>query len=255
MPFYFYILATSAALIAGFINAIAGGGTLLTFPLLLGMGIAPIVANVTNTIALVPGVLGGLWAQKREFIDQKKRIFQLLIVSVPGGIFGGYLLLTTNNQVFSTLVPYLILTATFLLIYQNKIKTLLAKRKKSSHITIVRKAIVAILIFIAAVYGGYFGAGLGIILMAVLGLSFDNSLGSINVLKQAIAFAVNIAAAIFFMFSDKIIYSLAFPMIVAAIAGGYLGGRFVNKVNPQILRYIIILTGLSVGTYYLLKQL
>lgn len=254
MPIYFYILASLTALLAGFINAIAGGGTLLTFPLLLGMGITPIAANVTNTIALVPGVLGGLWAQRHDFIEQKKRIFQLLFVSVPGGIFGGYLLLTTNEKAFSMLVPYLILMATLLLIFQNKIKNQLAKRKESSSVTNKRKAIIAILIFTAAVYGGYFGAGLGIILMAVLGLSFDNTMSSINVLKQAVAFAVNIAAAIFFMFSGKIIYSLALPMIASSIVGGYIGGRFVTRVNSQLLRYIIIATGISVGIYYLLKQ-
>ena len=251
MPLYYYFIAIFAALIAGFVNAIAGGGTLLTFPVLLSLGIAPIAANVTNTMALVPGLIGGMWAQRKDFITQKKRIILLLPFSIIGGLIGGYLLLNTNEKVFSNLVPYLILMATGLLILQNVIKKWLVKRSGNTVRGYKSKAFIALLILLSAIYGGYFGAGLGVILMAVLGLSFNNSMTAINVLKQAISFSINIAASIYFIFSNKIIWSIAFTMIVGAILGGYLGGKVVTKLNPNILRWIIISVGLSVGIYYL----
>lgn len=247
------IIATCAAVFAGFINAIAGGGTLLTFPVLLSLGIAPVVANVTNTIALVPGLIGGIWAQRKDFLSQKKRIILLLPFSVGGGLLGGFLLLHTKEKTFSLLVPYLILLATSLLILQVPIKNWLKKRNNATSNGHVRKIIIAILILFAAIYGGYFGAGLGVILMAVLGLSFDNSLITINVLKQAISFSINISASIYFIFSDKIIWWLALSMALGAILGGLMGGKLVTKLNTNVLRWLIILVGLTVGFYYLLK--
>lgn len=247
------IIASMAAVVAGFINAIAGGGTLLTFPTLIALGIAPITANITNTIALVPGLIGGMWAQRKDFITQRKRILLLLPFSVTGGLLGGYLLLHTSEKLFSNLVPYLILLATLILILQVPIKKWLVKRNPERIKSQKTRLFIALLILISATYGGYFGAGLGVILMAVLGLTFDNSLIVINVLKQAISFSINISASIYFLFSDKINWWLALPMAASAILGGFLGGKVVTKLNPNILRWIIVTVGLTVGTYYLLK--
>lgn len=253
MEFIYFSLAFIAAVVAGFVNAIAGGGTLLTFPVLLAIGVPPISANITNTTALVPGLIGGMWAQRKEFITQKRRIILLLPVTIAGGLMGGYLLLNTSEKSFSLLIPYLILTATLLLILQPTLKKWLNKQLPHKTDNHFKNIIIAVLILISALYGGYFGAGLGVILMAILGLSFNNSLTTINVLKQALSFVINISATIYFLFSSKIIWSLALIMIIGSISGGYIGGKLVTKMNSDLLRWIIIAVGLSVGIYYLIR--
>ena len=254
MDFILLIISLIAALFAGFVNAIAGGGTLITFPVLIALGIPPIAANVTNTTALVPGLIGGIWAQRKDFMLQKWRLLRLLPVTILGGLLGGYLLLNCSETYFATLVPYLILSATTLLIAQPTLKKWLNKRLPHSENSIIRQALIFILLFLSAIYGGYFGAGLGVILMAILGLSYNNSLVTINVLKQALSFSINLAAFIFFIFSDHIIWHLALVMLIGSISGGYIGGKVVNKMNSNILRWIIIIVGFGVGVAFLIKQ-
>lgn len=253
MDYTTLIISLIAALFAGFVNAIAGGGTLITFPILIALGIPPVAANVTNTTALVPGLIGGIWAQRKDFSLQKWRILRLLPITIIGGLFGGFLLLNCSETYFSALVPYLILSATALLIIQPTLKKWLNTRLPHSENSKIRHTLIFILLIISAIYGGYFGAGLGIILMAILGLSYNNSLVTINVLKQALAFSINLSAFIFFIFSDQIIWHLALIMLIGAISGGYIGGKVVNKMNSNILRWIIIIVGIGVGVTFLIK--
>lgn len=253
MDFLTLLISLIAALLAGFVNAIAGGGTLITFPVLIALGIPPIAANVTNTTALVPGLIGGIWAQRKDFASQKWRIIRLFPVTIIGGLIGGYLLLNSSENSFSALIPYLIFSATTLLILQPTLKKWLNKRLPHADNSKIRHIGISLLIFLSAIYGGYFGAGLGVILMAILGLSYDNSLTTINVLKQALSFVINISAFLFFIFSDQIIWHLALLMLIGSISGGYIGGKLVNKMNTNILRWIIILVGFGVGVCFLIK--
>lgn len=250
-----YILVTLAAVAAGLINALAGGGTLITFPVLLAVGISAVAANVTNTVALVPGYLGGTLAQKKDLKDQKKRLWILLPAGALGGLVGGILLLNTGEKLFSDLVPFLILIASALLAVQNPVRAWLTRRTEQGKSVHISEAWAFIPVFLAAIYGGYFGAGLSVILLAVLGLVLNDNLTRLNALKQGIAFTTNIAAALIFVFSGKVVWSVALVMAVGALLGGALGGKFAGRIKPATLRTIVVAIGFVVGIIYLVRNL
>jgi len=243
-----------AAVAAGFINAIAGGGTLLSFPVLLAVGISPVVANVTNTVALVPGTIGGMWAQRNEFQSQYRRLLKLLPVAIVGGVAGGLLILNTSESAFRSIIPYLILGATLLLGFQIRIKNWVVSRIGQSHTEHHNPVFMLTLVFLAAIYGGYFGAGLGVILMATLGLVTDESMTRLNFLKQALGFAINLAAAIYFAFSGKVDWMVAFVMIFGSLMGGWVGGKLAGRMKPEILRWIVVTAGLIASIIFFLKE-
>jgi hypothetical protein len=247
------VYAFIAALAAGFTNAIAGGGTLITFPVLVAIGIPPIAANITNTIALCPGYFGGVYAQRKDFYSQKKTLLKILPVSIIGGIAGGLLLLQTSENSFKTLIPYLILLATLLLAVQTQLKKIIKKRSEKSTYKTKNNTALFVLVFLAAIYGGYFGAGLGVILMAVLGLVLDDSLTQLNALKQAISLSVNVSAAIYFAFSDQVYWLFVAVMVIGSIIGGLIGGKVAGSVKSEILRWTIVIIGLVVAVIYFVK--
>lgn len=246
-------LATLAALAGGAVNALAGGGTLITFPALVALGAPAVAANVTNTVALTPGYLGGTYGQRGDLRGQGGRLRLLVPASIAGGLLGGVLLLLTGDELFRELVPFLILGATGLLAAQERVRALVARRvggrpgADPSEVWAVASA------FAASVYGGYFGAGLGVILLAVLGLSLEDPLTRINALKQALSFCVNVTAACYFLFSGRVVWSLAAVMAVGAVAGGSLGGRLAGRMRPERLRLVVVAVGLVVGLAYLVR--
>jgi hypothetical protein len=248
-----YLFALLAALAAGMMNALAGGGTLVTFPVLMAIGLPSVTANVTNTLALWPGSLGGALAQADDLKDQKKRLWITIPAAILGGLAGGVLLLRTTDQLFSHLVPFLILLATGLLAVQAPLRNELARRQAPGAVRPIPEAWIFLPVFLGAIYGGYFGAGLGIILLAVLGLILNDSLTHLNALKQAIAFTTNFAASLLFVFSGKVVWSVAVVMMVGALLGGSVGGRLASKVKPNALRWIVVTIGFIVGMIYLVK--
>lgn len=240
-----------AAAGAGAVNAIAGGGTLISFPTLTALGLPAVTANVTNTVALTPGYLGATLAQARDLRGQERRVWLLVPVGALGGLVGGFLLLLTTERLFRSLVPYLILLASGLLAAQPRVRAWVISRQRDG--SPPRHPIwVAAPVFAAAVYGGYFGAGLSVIILAVLGVTLDDNLTRLNALKQAIAFAVNVAAALFFVFSGRVLWPAALVMAVGAIIGGVIGGRVAGRISPTLLRRLVVAVGISVGLYYLL---
>lgn len=248
------LIIAGAALIAGMVNALAGGGTLITFPVLTALGIPPIHANITNTIALCPGYFGGSWAQRKDLKGQKNRLILLVPAAVLGGIGGGVLILFTGEKLFSGIVPWLILMAALLLAFQPLIKKWIS-RKEAQNVAEKKNNIgSALLVFPATIYGGYFGAGLGVILLAVLGLSIKDNMVRLNALKQVLSLSANVAAAVFFLFSDKVHWLVAGVMMVCALIGGFLGGKLAGKMKPDILRWIIVVAGISVFFFMLLRQ-
>mgnify|MGYP001197157141 FL=1 len=247
------IIVGLAAVVGGGVNALAGGGTLITFPMLIAVGIPPIAANVTNTVALCPGYLGATFAQKKDLRGQAARLWLLLPASVLGGIFGGFLLLHTGNHVFRLLVPYLILFAVVLLAAQEKIRAWLVRRTGQSSGSHAHERWALMPVTSAAVYGGYFGAGLSVIVLAVLGIAVDDSLTRLNGLKQFIAFSVNISAAVFFLFSGEVVWPAVLVMAVGALAGGVLGGRLAGQVSPLMLRRVVVGIGTIVACVYFVK--
>lgn len=254
MSLFNEILIFLAAVVAGFINAMAGGGTLVSFPVLLAVGISPVVANVTNTVALVPGTIGGMWSQRNEFQSQYRRLLKLLPVAIVGGVAGGLLILNTSEDAFKSLIPYLILGATLLLGFQVRIKNWVVSRIGEAHSEHHNPIFMLSMVFLAAIYGGYFGAGLGVILMAVLGLVTDDSMTRLNFLKQALGFAINLAAAIYFAFSGKVDWMIAFVMIFGSLLGGLIGGKLAGKMKPEVLRWIVVSAGLIAATFYFIKE-
>jgi len=248
------ILIFLAAMAAGFINAIAGGGTLISFPVLLAVGISPVVANVTNTVALVPGTIGGMWSQRKDFKSQYQRLVKLLPVAIVGGVAGGLLILNTSEDAFKSIIPFLILGATLLLGFQIRIKNWVVSRIGQAHSEHHNPIFMLSLVFMAAIYGGYFGAGLGVILMATLGLVTDESMTRLNFLKQALGFAINLAAAIYFAFSGKVDWMIAFVMIFGSLLGGLIGGKLAGKMKPEVLRWIVVSAGLIASIIFFLKE-
>lgn len=247
-----HVFAALAALAAGAINALAGGGTLITFPMLTFLGVPAVSANITNTVALCPGYFGGTLAQANDLKDQKKRLWALIPASILGGILGGLLLLRTGEKLFSDLVPYLILLACVLLAIQDPVRAWLVKRM-GEHQGANLERLTWLPVGLASVYGGYFGAGLSVIVLSALGLTLEDSLTRLNALKQAVAFAVNVAAAIYFLFSGHVLWTAALVMAVGALLGGWLGGKLAGRIKPSTLRWTVVTIGVIVAIIYLVR--
>jgi uncharacterized membrane protein YfcA len=248
-----YLLAAAAAVAAGAINALAGGGTLVTFPTLVALGIPPVMANVTSTVALCPGYFGATLAQWQDIRLQRERLGLVVPAAVLGGVTGGFLLLHTGEKAFQALVPFLILLASVLLAIQNPLRRWLTARFQQHSAQGIPAIWMVPLIVLAAIYGGYFGAGLSVIVLAALALILDDSLTRLNALKQAVAFCVNVAAAVFFLFSGKVVWSVAAVMAVGALIGGMLGGKLAGKIDPNTLRGIVVTIGVVIALVYWLR--
>jgi uncharacterized membrane protein YfcA len=246
------LLAALAALAAGAVNALAGGGTLISFPMLTFLGVPAVAANVTNTVALCPGYFGGTFAQRDDLRGQGKRLWSILPAAIMGGIAGGYLLLITGEKLFKDLIPYLILLASALLAIQDPIRAWLTRRMGAGHSARL-ETLTWLPAGLASVYGGYFGAGLGVMLLSVLGLTLEDTLTRLNALKQATSAMVNIAAAIFFLFSGKVVWPVALVMALGALIGGALGGRLAGRINPATLRWVVVLIGVVISIVYFVR--
>lgn len=229
---------------AGLINAVAGGGTLVSFPILMSIGLQPIDANITNTVSLVLGYAGGAYSQRNALTTYRGKLTVWIIVAGFGGVFGSFLLRSLSEKVFESIVPLLIFIACALLASQGLLKRLISQKIDTAT---GRELVILIPIFLSAVYGGYFGAGLGIILMSILGLTLNEGVNQINSLKAVLSFAINICAALFLIFSGDINWNLILLMSIASLTGGLLGGKIANRIHPKILRIIIILFGIAVG--------
>lgn len=250
MEFIEYFLAALAAACAGAINAVAGGGTLISFPVLIAIGVPPVAANITNTVALSPGYLGAVYAQLKDLTRQKSRLYWFVPTGIIGGITGGVILLITDEKLFRELIPYLILLASLLLAFQDPLKKWLLNKQKDS---VLSEKAGILPIFAASIYGGYFGAGLSVIILAVLGLTLNDNLTRLNALKQFIAFWVNISAAIFFVFSGQVLWLIALIMAVGSIAGGFVGGKLARSISPSTLRLTVVIIGVTISIIYFIS--
>ncbi len=248
-----FILIGLAALAAGAVNALAGGGTLITFPTLVALHIPAVAANVTNTVALCPGYFGGTLAQWNDLRGQKARLWIVVPAAVVGGLVGGFLLLRTGEKLFRELVPYLILLASLLLAVQDPIRAWLVRRLGEGHSETGMEKLAWLPVGLASVYGGYFGAGLSVIVLSALGLTLEDTLTRLNALKQAIAFSVNVAAAIFFLFSGQVVWIAALVMAVGALIGGTLGGRLAGRIQPSTLRWTVVVIGVVISIIYFVR--
>jgi uncharacterized membrane protein YfcA len=242
-------LAAGAALAAGAVNAIAGGGSLITFPALVAAGLPAVAANVTNTVALSPGFLGAVLAQRRDLVGQRGRLVRMLPVAAVGSLGGGFLLLHTGEAAFKAIVPYLILFAAAALVAQDWLRRWLVGRSGGGHSQAWAIATVAL----ASVYGGYFGAAMGVMLLAAMAVVIGDSLLRLNALKQAISLTVNVFAAVLFAFSNQVDWAVAGVMFAASLAGGALGGMIASRIPPAVLRWLIVVLAVIVAIAYLVR--
>jgi uncharacterized membrane protein YfcA len=251
-----------AALLGGGINAIAGGGTLLTFPALVGLGVPALAANATSTVALWPGALGSMWGYRGELQGARAWVVRLTLPSIAGGALGAWLLLRTPPDRFARIVPFLVLGATLLFLAQGPLMRRL--RERGGAVTPAAEPEgdpqVAPWMFVAGqfaigVYGGYFGAGIGILMLAGLGLMGFANIHRMNGLKNWGAVCMNVVAAGIFAFSGIVNWPVALAMAAGGLLGGYAGSRMAQRVGQQRVRHAIVAIGLASFLFLLLRPL
>jgi uncharacterized membrane protein YfcA len=246
-------LLEGSALAAGIINSIAGGGTLLTFSALLAV-VPPVEANATSTVALVPGSLAGGWGYRRELSRVRSWLSLLALPSLLGGLVGALLVTCLDPAYFSLLVPWLLLAAAMLFLMQPALARLAGSSTEQAAPSRLAKARVAAFQFLIAVYGGYFGAGIGILMLASLGALGLSNIHYMNALKAVLAALINGISVLIFVVNQKVIWTYALSMAATAIIGGYLGAYLARRTSPVIVRWIIILIGFSLAAFHFYKQ-
>jgi uncharacterized membrane protein YfcA len=236
---------------AGGINTVVGSGTLITFPVLLAFGYAPVTANVTNTLGLVPGSAAGAYGYRSELRGQWRRTARLACASVLGGVTGAVLLLELPASAFKAIVPVFIGIALVLVVLQPRLSAWLTARGTAP--TPHAGWAVMLCVYAAGVYGGYFGAAQGILLLAILGLGLPEGLQRVNAVKNVLAGLVNLVAAVIFVFVAHIAWDAAALIAVGATAGGVVGARVGRRLPPAVLRGVIVVVGVSAIAQLLLR--
>ncbi len=232
----------AAGIAAGTINTVVGSGTLITFPTLLAFGYAPLTANVSNNIGLVPGTMSGAFGYRRELTGQRRRLVGLGIASALGGTTGAILLLSLPAGAFKTIVPVFILLALVLILTQGQINARLGHRRREPGDGPGLAARVAV--FASGVYGGYFGAAQGILLLAILGLTMDEELQRLNAVKVVLAGLVNLIAGMIFVLAADVDWTVAGLIAAGSLLGGVIGSRYGRRLPPRALRAVIVIVGL-----------
>ena len=243
-----------AGIAAGAINAIAGGGTLISFPALLWLGRDAIAANATNTVAIWPGSLAGAYGFRRELATARRWLLLLIVPSIAGGVFGAWLLLRTPNETFERIVPFLILGATILLAMQEMVTRKLGLVAKShEHPGAGWMTFVVLFQLVVGIYGGYFGAGMGILMLAALGLIGMTDMHQMNGVKNVLAVFINGIAAVYFAFASAVIWSDVAVMMAGTLLGGYFGARVARRFGRTFVRRAVVVIGIVMAVALFLK--
>ena len=239
------IILATAAFLAGILNSIAGGGTFLTFPALVYIGIPPVAANATSAVAVFPGYLGGVAGFRKELRElDPDALVRLVLLSLAGGLAGSLLLLVSSNDVFSLIVPFLLLAATACFAFQAQIQ------RWTSSSRFAAKPYGAVGTMVVATYGGYFNGGLGIVLLALFSLWGMSNLNTMNGLKNAVSFVISAISVITFAIAGVVHWPAAIIMMIAAIAGGYAGAWLSRKLSRTTVRSIVIVIGVSMSVIF-----
>lgn len=254
MPESFLVLAAlcASAFVAGIINSIAGGGTLLTFPALLAV-VSPVLANATSTIAVLPGTLASAWAYRQDVQHPPKLLVWLIGPSALGGLIGTWIVTHSSESTFEQLIPWLILMAALLFAVQPIVAAYTRKAASGPTSNVLspnRIATLAVIQFGVGVYGGYFGAGMGIMMLSALAYMGLRDVHEMNSVKTLLAGIINAMAAVLFIAADKVVWSYAIPMAISAAIGGYLGARLALQVKPVYVRWTVIALGFFLSAYY-----
>ena len=244
-------LLAGAGLLAGAVNALAGGGSLISFPALLAAGYPPVTANVTNTVALFPGYAGSVAGGRRELVGQGPRLRSIGVTSVVGAVLGATLLLTTPGDVFRAVVPFLILLACALLVAQPRLARFVQRGTGSEKDA--RSPGLQVCVLLSAVYGAYFGAGLGVMLLGVLGVFLAEQLRVVNALKNVVSVVVNAVALVAFGLFGPVAWEAVVVIAVASLTGGYLGARIAGRIPSALLRAAVVAYGVVISVLLLVR--
>jgi hypothetical protein len=236
----------AAGMAAGAINAVVGSGTLITFPVLLAVGYPPVVANVSNTVGLVPGTASGAYGYRRELSGQRDRILRLGVGSLLGGLTGGILLLVLPARAFKAIVPSLIALACVLVLVQPALTRRLAHRREKAPAH--GGPLLFGGVYLAGIYGGYFGAAQGVLLIAILGLGLNEDLQRINAAKNLLAALVNLIAAVLFILVADVAWHPALLIAAGSVIGGQIGATVGRRLPPMALRLVVVLVGATAIT-------
>jgi uncharacterized protein len=246
--------AFASAFAAGAINSVAGGGTLLSFPTLIWLGLDSVSANATSTVAIWPGSLGGMAGYRKELATADRRMLALTVPSLTGGISGALLLRFTPPSIFDALVPFLILFATVLFMVQETVQRMF-KTGESRHESAKWLAGAMLFQFFVALYGGYFGAGIGILMLAALSILGLTDIHQMNGLKNFFALCINGVAALYFMFEHMVQWPYVLIMAAGAIAGGYGGAGMARRIGRTAVRRLVVGIGFAMSASLFVKWL
>ena len=243
----------AAAGLAGAVNAVAGGGTLITFPSLLAAGLSARVANMTSTVAIWPGSIGGSLAYRKELSERTSRLKVLSAPSILGALAGSILLSVSPDAVFDAIVPYLIIFASLVLAANARLSKLALRHGFAAQHEAYMPSSMYVVMFLVGVYGGYFGAGIGILMLAAISILAPDDLQHSNAVKGLLGLLMNFTAVIVFAFLGLVEWGPAAVMAVCSTLGGYAGVSVARRMNSNVLRAVIVAWGLSMGLYLLLK--
>jgi uncharacterized membrane protein YfcA len=244
MPFLLFIVAV----VAGAINAVAGGGAFLTLPTLLYAGVTPVVANATSTMAMLPGSVASAVAYRRELRAMSRWLVPLGIVSLVGGFLGGILLVRTSDTSFMRLLPWLMLLAAVTFTFGDRVRRTLSVDHLHGNLLLV-----SIVQFIIAIYGGYFGGGMGIMMLASFALGGMLDIHEMNGLKTVLAVAVNVLALGAFIIQGVVAWGPALIMVAGSIIGGYFGAVLARRIDPAWIRAFVIVIGWTMTLYFFVR--
>jgi hypothetical protein len=238
------LVLVAVGFVAGLFNGVAGGGTLISFPVLLALGYPALTANLTSTVGIWPGYLGGVAGFRQEIVEQRERFVILAPVTILGAVVGAILLLTTPSSAFTRLAPWLVLFATALFALAPFLSRWLSGGGPTTH---TRPIALWVGMFLAAVYGGYFGAAMGVIILAVLGLTLPDTLARASGIRAVLSVLSNGVAAIVFIVHGHLQWSAAGLLAIGCLVGGYVGASVARKLPARALRVVVILIGLGTG--------
>jgi uncharacterized membrane protein YfcA len=243
-------LLIAAGLAAGTVNAVAGGGSLITFPALIAVGLAPVPANVTNSVAVCPGYLASVVGSRAD-LGERRRVAALLPTAVLGAVGGSVLLLATPQRAFELVVPFLVLGATAVLAFQDQLRRMVGHPRDLSP----RRRMIALqtMVVLGAVYGGYFGAALGVMLVAGLALVLDATLARVSAIKNVLSAAVGLTTVAVFAIFGPVNWAAVAVVAPATLIGGYAGARLVRRLPPAVLKAVIVIFGTAIGLLLLLR--
>ncbi|WP_430787381.1 sulfite exporter TauE/SafE family protein [Actinoplanes sp. G11-F43] len=247
------VILLVAGLGAGLVNAIAGGGSLITFPSMLAIGMPPVAANVSNALSVAPGYASSVVASRADLAGQRGRVLRVVPTALLGALCGCALLLNTPRDVFDFVVPFLVIGAALTLAFQGRLRALVGHPREVS----ARRATVMLhtAVFLCALYGGYFNAALGVLLVAGLALVLDERLPRVNALKNLLSAVIGVVTILIYSAFGPVNWAAVGVIAPATIVGGFLGARVARRLPAPVLRAVIVAFGLTVGTYLLVRAL